>query len=323
MTWFVLLLPGALSAHPLAPALLDIRELGGGQCAIVWKTSAFRVPGAEVKPVLPPSCRMVSPAETVENDGGVTTRFAVACGDRGLVGERLGVEGLAAGKINALVRVRLADGRLVQQVLGATAPSFVVPARPTWRDVVVGYGRLGVEHILTGPDHLLFVFGLLLLCPAMRALVATITAFTVGHSVTLSFAILDMVRVPAGPTEVLIALSVFVLAVELARESPGPTLMRRFPWAVAGSFGLLHGLGFAGALREVGLPGADIPMALFSFNLGIEIGQLFVVVLVLAGRRALARVAAPLPRWLGWMPVYVMGSLAAYWCLERSAALVH
>jgi len=161
----------------------------------------------------------------------------------------------------------------------------------------VNYAALGVEHILTGPDHLLFVLGLVLLVAGTRRLLATVTAFTVGHSVTLSLAVLGFARVPPGPTEVLIALSVYALAVELARDARRPTLMRRLPWLVAAGFGLLHGLGFAGALRQAGLPAGDVPLALAAFNAGVELGQLLFIAAVLVVRRAVRLAPAPLPRW--------------------------
>jgi hydrogenase/urease accessory protein HupE len=186
--------------------------------------------------------------------------------------------------------------------------------------VVRGYLTLGVEHILTGPDHLLFVFGLLLLVSTSRLLVQTITAFTLGHSLTLSAAALQFANVPSRPVEVLIALSVLTLAVELARDVERPTMLRRFPWAMAVGFGLLHGFGFAGALADVGLPAGDVPLALVSFNGGIEIGQLaFVGAVLTAGmlcRRWLPAISGRSTR----VAVYAMGMLSAFWCFERAAA---
>jgi hydrogenase/urease accessory protein HupE len=176
-----------------------------------------------------------------------------------------------------------------------------------------------VEHILTGPDHLLFVFGLLLLVSTSRLLLQTITAFTLGHSITLSVAALGLATVPQRPIEVLIAVSVLVLAVELARDPAHASLLRRFPWAMALLFGLLHGFGFAGALAEAGLPPGDIPLALVSFNVGIELGQLAfvgaVLVLGVALRRWLPSLAARSNR----PAIYAMGILAAFWCYERLA----
>jgi hydrogenase/urease accessory protein HupE len=309
-------------AHPLAPALLDIQESRDGHAEVSWKTSRLRAPGATVEPVLPPECRVATPPVTTGDATSMTLRWRISCEPVGLVGKRIGIEGLAAAKIDALVRITLADGRLVQRVLRSRQPFMTIPERPQLLAVVRDYVGLGVAHILTGPDHLLFVFGLLLLVSTLRLLVQTITAFTVGHSITLSLAVLEMANVPSGPTEVLIALSVLVLAIELARETPWPTLMRRFPWAMAIVFGLLHGLGFAGALREVGLPSGDIPVALFSFNVGIELGQLLFVLVVLGTRWVLGGLPSRLPRWVQWVPVYAIGSLAAFWCFERSAPLL-
>ena len=197
---------------------------------------------------------------------------------------------------------------------------MVVPEKASRFQVFVDYLTIGFEHILSGADHLLFVFGLFLLCGAVGPLVKTITSFTVGHSITLSLAALGYTNLPSGPIEVLIAASVLALAVELARHTDRPTLMRRYPWPMALLFGLLHGMGFAGALREVGLPQGEIPMALFSFNVGIELGQLVFVLGLALGAAVLRRIALPLP-----MPqrvaVYVMGSLAAFWTIERTVAI--
>jgi hydrogenase/urease accessory protein HupE len=314
--------PHAAAAHALDPALLDLRELPDGTTSVAWRSSALRLAGARPMPVLPPTCRPVQPVETTEDGASVVMRWTVDCRPDGLVGRQLGVEGLGPARIDALVRVALADGRVVRAVARAREPMITVPARPSRLAVLRDYVRLGVEHILTGPDHLLFVFGLLLLVGTPRLLIATATAFTLGHSLTLTAAVLDIVRVPSGPAELMIALTVFVLACELARDAVRPTLMRQFPWAMAGVFGLLHGLGFAGALREVGLPDGDIPLALFSFNVGVEVGQIAFIVVVLALRAGLRRLPARWPRWAEWVPVYGMGTLAAFWCFQRAAALV-
>lgn len=311
---------GAAAAHPLAPALLEIRESPDGRAEVTWKQPRVRPRGAWQRPLLPPACEPRSAATLERGAGSVTERWSVDCGAAGLVGRRIAVEGLATGGTDVLVRLELADGRHVQRVLRASESSFQVPARARRLDVARGYLALGAEHILGGLDHLLFVLGLLLLVSGTRALVRTVTAFSVGHSVTLSVAALGFVRFPPRPIELLIALSVFALAVELAR--PGTTPLRRRPWIMAFGFGLLHGLGFAGALAEAGLPSQEIPLALLSFNAGIEAGQLGFVALVLLARRALRGVRAPLPAWTRGVPVYVLGSLAAFWCFERAAALL-
>jgi hydrogenase/urease accessory protein HupE len=311
-------------AHALSPALLVLRELGGGLVDVTWKIPLIRITGTELRPILPAACTADGPPTTTEDMESLTTRWRVACGSADLVGTRVGVDGLAGAKTDALVRLELADGRSVDTVLRASDPALVVPARTSPLDVVGQYGALGVEHIMTGYDHLLFVFGLLLLAADWRRLVATITAFTLGHSITLTLAVLDVARVPSAPVEVLIAFSIFVLAVELARPAAADadaTLMRRRPWLMALGFGFLHGLGFAGVLREVGLPAEAIPTALLGFNVGIELGQLAFVALTVAIGAALRPLVRAWPAWTRAVPVYAMGSLAACWMIERALPL--
>jgi hydrogenase/urease accessory protein HupE len=312
-----LLVPAFARAHGLDPAALSLRELRAGVFEVRWRASALRLPGANVQPALPARCRQIGPADAADEGDRIALRWTVECGPGGLAGEVIGVDDLAAAKINALLTVERLDGEEMQAVLGPRSPSFTVPARPSRWGVVGGYVTLGVEHILGGPDHLLFVFGLLLLVSASRLLVQTITAFTLGHSLTLSAAALGLASVPSRPVEVLIALSVLALALELARDGRRPTLLRRFPWAMAVAFGLLHGFGFAGALAEAGLPAGDIPLALVSFNGGIELGQLAFVAVVLTGGALLRR---RLPARSTRVAVYAMGILSAFWCFERVAA---
>ena len=321
----VLLLAGAglARAHPLAPCLLELREQAGGLVEVKFKTPAKRLPGTKLVPLLPESCSPTA-LPTFEREGaGVVERYAVAC-EASLAGARVGIRGLEASGTDALLRVELADGRHIQSVLRSSEPSLVIPRQPSRLGVLRDYVRLGVEHIASGLDHLLFVFGLLVLVAARTGpLLKTVTAFTVGHSVTLSLAVLGVVAFPSGLVELAIAGSIFVLGAELV-QAPGraPGMLRRFPWAMAGAFGLLHGFGFAGALAEVGLPSGEIPLALFAFNVGIELGQLAFVGLVLAVWRLVASVKLPLPSWSHAVPAYGIGCLAAYWCIERAAGLI-
>ncbi|MCP3920941.1 MAG: HupE/UreJ family protein [bacterium] len=319
----LLLGAGLARAHPLAPALLELREQGGGRVEVKFKTPAKRLPGTNLVPLLPESCSTTAPP-TLEREGtGIVERYAVACNTT-LAGARVGIRGLEASGTDALLRVELADGRHIQSVLRSSEPSVVIPERPSRLGVLRDYVRLGVLHIASGLDHLLFVFGLLVLVAARTGpLLKTVTAFTVGHSVTLSLAVLGFVAFPSGLVELAIAGSIFVLGAELV-QAPGqaPGTLRRFPWAMAGAFGLLHGFGFAGALAEVGLPSGEIPLALFAFNVGIELGQLAFIGLVLAAWRLVVRVQVPLPRWSSALPAYGIGCLAAYWCIERAAGLI-
>jgi hydrogenase/urease accessory protein HupE len=315
----LLLAPVVVRAHGLDPASLTLRETRAGVFEVRWRESALRLPGANVQPALPAGCRRIDRGEAVDENDRVTLRWTVDCGPGGLAGERIGIDDLAAAKINALLSVERLDGERLEAVLGPRTPSFTVPVQPSRWGVVRGYVGLGIAHILTGPDHLLFVFGLLLLVSASRLLVQTITAFTLGHSLTLSAA-LHLANVPSRPIEVLIAASVLTLAVELARDVEQPTMLRRFPWAMAVAFGLLHGFGFAGALAEAGLPPGDIPLALVSFNGGIELGQLAFVGAVLTAGSLLGRWLPAIAARSTRPAVYAMGVLSAYWCFERVAA---
>jgi hydrogenase/urease accessory protein HupE len=313
------------AAHRLAPSLLSIDEAADGAIAVTFKMARQQPGGGEVAPELPERC-VPSERPRVESDEqSVTVRWTARCGAEGLVGARVGVNGLAETETNALLRIALRDGRRVQAVLHGGAASLVVPERPSAVAVFRDYLRLGIHHIATGFDHLLFVFGLVLLAGGTRALLWTVTAFTAGHSVTLSLAALGVVRFPTAPIELAIAATILALALELARGSDRPgrdSLLRRRPWAVAFVFGLLHGFGFAGALAEVGLPQQEIPVALLSFNVGIELGQVGFVAVVLALRRLFEPVLAAAPAWLTRVPVTAMGALAVYWCLDRGAQLL-
>lgn len=319
----IALLAGSAAAHRLAPALLELVEASPGRFDVVWKTPLQQPVGSEVRPELPESCRAVAAGEASREATGLVLRSTVECGASGLVGRTVAVRGLETSGTNALVRIVLADGRRIQAVLHSGEPELRVPERQDVFQVARDYGRLGSEHILSGFDHLLFVFGLVLLVAGTRALLYTVTAFTLGHSVTLSFAVLGFVAFPSALVEVVIALTILALALELARpDPPKPSWMRRAPWAMAFGFGLLHGLGFAGALAEVGLPTAEIPAALLAFNVGIEVGQIAFVLLVLVLRRGFASVIAAAPGWALRAPAYGMGGLAVYWCLDRSLGLL-
>jgi hydrogenase/urease accessory protein HupE len=314
------LLAGGAAAHRLAPSLLDVRELSPGRIEVLWKTPTLRPVGVELRPELPEGCAALGDPVPGGSAAAATLRWSADCGEAGLVGRSFRVHGLAESRTQALLRLALADGRHLQAVLRGEAPAFVVPERERPLQVAGDYLELGFRHILGGLDHLLFVLGLVLLVSSRRMLVWTVTAFTAGHSVTLSLAVLGFFGLPSRIVEVGIAVSILVLAVELARgEDAPPSPLRRLPWAMAGLFGLLHGFGFAGALVEVGLPAAEIPLALLFFNLGIEVGQLVFVAVVLVVQWVLRPLAAQGPRWLARLPAYGIGSFAAWWCLERAA----
>lgn len=319
---------GEAAAHPLAPSLLELRERADGLVDVRFKTPLLQARGAAHAPRLPDVCRPVGEASERREGTGVVIEFRVDCGESGLTGLTIGVDGLEAGVANALVRVVSPGGDVRQALLSARDPVFVVPARPSQGAVARSYALLGTEHLVFGFDHVLFVLGLLMLIRGRRLLLLTITSFTVGHSVTLALAVLGFVRFPTALVEVGIAASLLVLAMEIPAvrdvgdgRRAGP--FERRPWVVAFTFGLLHGLGFAGALAEIGLPVADVPLALLSFNVGIEIGQLALVAAVLA----LVHAAV----WLRWPTrspaqrtagIAAIGTLAGYWVIERALGVL-
>ncbi len=313
--------PGVAEAHPLAPALLEVREQAHDRVEVLWRTTTLRPITATADPILPAGCRTLDGPVTDSDRRSITSRWLLDCGD-GLIGKTFGASGLAESGINVLVRVELADGRKLQQLFGAEGASFTITRRTPALAIAGDYLRLGIDHILGGIDHLLFIACLLLLASSWRRLLATVTAFTAGHTVTLSLAVLGFVRFPAMLIEVAIALSIAVLAAELARGDTGrPSLLRRRPWAAAVAFGLLHGFGFAGALTEIGLPAGDIPLALAAFNGGIEIGQLLFVAALLFLGYLLRPLTAWAPPRLATLPAYAAGSLAAFWTIERASVL--
>jgi len=309
-------------AHQFAPALLEVEELSADEAAVRWKQPAVRVQGSQLRPVLPVECEGIGDPVVRKEGSGIRARWRMRC-PGGLAGKSVGVEGIAGSQADVLLRITLRDGRRIRHVLKAEAPSFKIDADSSRAGVFKDYALLGVEHILLGWDHLLFVLSLVLLVGWGRSLAWTITSFTAGHSVTLALASLGAVHVPQAPIEAAIALSIYFLAVELTSARRGKrTLTQRAPRAVAAGFGLLHGLGFAGALAEVGLPTAEIPLALFSFNLGIELGQLAFVGAVLLVAAALRRLPVAWPRWAKAALAYGIGAMATFWFLQRALALI-
>jgi hydrogenase/urease accessory protein HupE len=234
------------------------------------------------------------------------------------VGSTIEIEGLTAVPIDVIVQIRLADGSEHSAILRSASPSYVVPERATKWTVAGSYWKIGTIHILEGQDHLLFVLALLLIVPNLWMLFKTITAFTAAHSVSLALATLGIVNMPGPPTEAVIALSILFLAVEIVHSREGRvTLTEKYPWVVALAFGLVHGLGFAGALAEVGLPQQEIPLALLMFNVGVETGQILFVCTLLLAIAAFKKVPLSWPRGSWRLLPYAIGSIAAFWIVQR------
>jgi hydrogenase/urease accessory protein HupE len=323
---FIALLAVALpvAADEFRPAYLQLKQLDDTTYDVLWKVPALDASTTlRLKPVFPQGTRQLSrPVGSFANNATVL-RWRVAA-DGGLVGKAIMFPDLPGSRVDVLVRVERADGTEQLGRVLPVEPRFEVTASPGHFEVIKTYTVLGIGHILLGFDHLLFVLALLLIVDGTRRLIATITAFTVAHSITLALATMGVVHVPGPPVEALIALSIVFVAGEIIHVRQGrPSLTQRYPWLVAFTFGLLHGLGFAGALAEVGLPQNSIPLALLFFNVGVEIGQLLFIaaaLLVIAvGRRLTTGMQAGAPEWLRRVPPYVIGTLASYWVFERIA----
>ena len=316
----VLLFMGqAAMAHESRPAYLEINETAAGRYSVLWRTpvlSGMRLP---IALRFAEGVRtLIEPVESELNDSLIERRI-IDTGPAGLIGQRIEFVGLQASITDVLVRVSRLDGSLTTTLVHPAQPWIEIAATPGAFSVAGTFLAHGIQHILGGFDHLLFVFGLLLLVRNGWMLVKTITAFTLAHSITLALAVLGAVRLPGPPVEATIALSILLLAVEIARKNRGEiSFTLQWPWVVAFCFGLLHGFGFAGALAQIGLPQRDLPLALFTFNVGVEIGQLMFVAAVLSLRALLLRFRRARPTLLYARPVasYGLGTLAAFWFFE-------
>jgi hypothetical protein len=310
--------PLPVQAHKLQPAYLEISEQGSGNFNVLWKRPLVGNQPMDIYPRFPQNCSNLTEPVLRPTDVAIE-RWLISCGESGLTNQTIVIDGLVNTVTDTLVRVDLADGSMHTSVLRPDAPSWHIPEKPSKLEVAKSYLGLGVEHILGGFDHLLFVLGLLLIVRSTSLLIKTITAFTLAHSVTLTMAALGFVHVSQTPVEAVIALSILFLANELSKQNRGePGLTSRAPWLVALSFGLLHGFGFAGALSEIGLPQTEIPLSLLFFNVGVEIGQILFVVAVLVIQMFIRRIRLKWPLWVQQVPAYGIGSLAAFWFIQRT-----
>ncbi len=312
--------------HALQPGYLELRLIDEEIYAVVWKTPATRGRPMAITARLPESCDPRNPVQSVWDGTAYVARWTARCA-RGLEGGVIHIDGLDRTSTDVLVRFDFADGVGEARRLTPGDPSFTVPIQPSRLEVVRTYLLLGIEHILSGIDHLVFVLALLILVKGARRLVFTVTAFTIAHSLTLAGATLGYVQMPGPPIEATIALSIMFVAAEIMHSRRGnPGLTEKYPWVVAFTFGLLHGLGFAGALAQIGLPQTSIPMALLFFNVGVEVGQLLFITLVLAAialaRQMIRRINLPRPAWAWAVPPYAIGGISAYWVIQRIAAFV-
>jgi hydrogenase/urease accessory protein HupE len=311
-----------LRAHEARPAYLEIKETEPGHFTVLWRTPVLAGMRLPVLLKLPSDVKdLREPTVEVLADSYVE-RHWIDAGAGGLAGKRLEFPGLQMTITDVLVRLTWLDGRTSTVIVHANRPWVDVPAAQSTWEVAATYLVQGIRHILFGADHLLFVLGLLLIVADRWMLLKTVTAFTVAHSITLAIATLGYADLPVLPLNAAIALSILFLGPEIVRSWRGETSFTiRHPWVVAFAFGLLHGFGFASALTSAGLPRAALPLALVSFNVGVELGQLGFIALVLLLERSFRILQVNWPRWAQALPGYAVGSLGAFWTVQRVAML--
>lgn len=317
----LLFLVPASHAHESRPAYLELTEQASNQFDVQWRRPARGDRVLRMQPQFPEHCISSNRVAPYIIQGASIERWKIDCGVAGLTDQTITIQGLKETITDVLVRVEMDTGAVYTSIVKGNSPAFVLEGEPSGWKVTKDYLLLGVEHILGGIDHLLFVLCLLLIVQGSWLLVKTITAFTVAHSVTLGMATLGYVNVPQAPVEAVIALSILFLAAELMRQQYGEQdIAIRAPWLVAFIFGLLHGFGFAGALSEVGLPQTEIPLALLMFNVGVEIGQLvFIAVVIIVIKIILTILVRPV-FWARPALTYGIGGISAFWVIERVSA---
>ncbi|MGH9869067.1 MAG: HupE/UreJ family protein [Candidatus Polarisedimenticolia bacterium] len=319
-------LTGTARAHDMPSAFVQLHEGSDGTWEIIWRVPALRGMRLKLDLVLPDACQEVAP-RAVEPaamaDGSMhAERWKVRC-DGGLEGKEIRIQGLATTLTDVVGRIVRADGRTQTTRVLPMNPVLVVAPEASALQKVGAFVGLGITHIVMGVDHLLFVLGLLLIVPDRWVLLKTITAFTVAHSVTLAVATLGYASAPTVPLNAAIALSILFLGPEVVRARAGRTsLTIRHPWVVAFVFGLLHGFGFASGLTTLGLPPSEIPLALLLFNVGVEAGQVLFIAMVILMERSFAVLQMRWPRWVEALPGYAVGSLGAFWTIQRTAILL-
>ncbi len=323
---FIGLLFGGTEAHAdeLRPAYVELNQVSPSEWSLLWKASAQSRLGRSGDVIIPEVCSAVGETQRRFAASNILTSKVLKC-TGSIAGQSIGLKGLELSTTDALVRIAPLDDETQTLRLTPDAPVATIAQKDAIANVAWTYTIIGFEHIVMGFDHLLFVLALVLLLKGGWLIAKTVTAFTIAHSVTLIGSTLGYLSLPSQPVEAIIALSIVFLAVEIVKAQrdnnlTGPRLSERFPWIVAFLFGLLHGFGFAGALAEIGLPQDDVPMALLTFNLGVEIGQLFIVAIALV---LLALIRNFRQSWS--QPVktgtsYAIGIIATYWFIERMIA---
>ena len=310
------------SAHEARPAYLEIKETAVGRYDVLWRTPVTAGMRLPIALVFPKDIDTIKGPIVEELADSLVERRTVETHGRGLEGRRIEFRGLQLTITDVLARIEMLDGRTLTTIARGSRPWIeIAPSQSRW-EVVGNYVTEGVRHILFGADHLLFVLGLLLIVADRWMLLKTVTAFTVAHSITLAIATLGYAAVPPLPLNAAIALSILFLGPEIVRSWRGETSFTiRHPWVVAFAFGLLHGFGFATALVSAGLPRAELPLALVSFNVGVEIGQLAFIGIIIALTHAFRVLRISWPRWAQLLPGYTVGALGAFWTVQRLVSM--
>lgn len=316
---------GLAGAHESRPAYLELKELSPNRYALLWRTPVLVGQPLPVALRLPESFHSADEPITQRLRDSLLERRVIETDAEGIAGKRIDIVGLQATITDVLVRIEYLNGSQATIMVHPSQAWVDIPAAQSKFAVLTTYVLHGIDHILEGFDHLLFVLALVLIVRNTRTLVWTITAFTAAHSITLTLATLGVIHVPGAPVEATIALSIVLLAYEIFRVRQGKhSATARWPWVVAFSFGLLHGFGFAGALSDLGLPQNEVPLALFAFNVGVELGQLAFIFVVLSviwvarqfsGFKRAREIALP-------AAAYAIGGLACFWLFERVTAIV-
>jgi hypothetical protein len=320
----VCLLPIAdLHAHESQPGLLELKQQGPSRYEVIWRAPIYYGKPHPATLQLPEQWSTVGEVTVMDLPDSKVFRRFVEVADGSINGSVIRLPGLEKTITDVYVRVSRLDGSEVTQIVRPTQPVVELRGERPWYISFWEYLVLGCHHIMLGIDHLLFVLGLLIIVQNRSMLIKTITSFTIAHSITLAIATLGYAAIPGPPLNAAIALSILFLAPEIVRTWRGETSFTiRHPWVVAFGFGLLHGFGFASGLSTVGMPRAEIPLALFSFNVGVEIGQILFVVLILLLNRSFHVLEIRWPRWVTVMPAYTIGSLGTFWTLQRVAIML-
>lgn len=310
-------------AHESQPGTLDLRQVDRDRYEVTWRAPIYFGRPHPARLELPEQWKTAVEPTVRQLADSQLFRRVVTVGNQGVEGSVIRFPGLESTITDVFVRLNRLDGTVMTAVVRPTKPYARLRGERTWYQTAGEYTGLGFHHILQGVDHLLFVLGLLLIVARRMTLVKTISAFTVAHSITLALATLGFASVPLPPLNAAIALSILFLGPEIVRTwRGGSSLTIRYPWVVAFIFGLLHGFGFASGLSTTGMPKVELPPALLSFNLGVELGQLVFVFIALALVSSFKTLEVRWPTWVEAAPGYVVGGLGAYWTIQRTMLLL-